>query len=379
MIEKDLLEQIENEVNNLKHYDEIKNDVEKNNAKESFFKVVKGLLGHLKKIFIVFVFALVIWILFVLVFFILNRNDEKIKDFEIDEYSIKNSVIEKYNTYTYNILDENLFDGGELYFLKDVENRQQLSLIIKSKTGKVIVFDGGWSENAKRLTDLIKELGGTVHYWFLTHCDPDHVGALYEISGNKDLMDIKIEKIVYSFFKKELYSVLGVADAWFYESVIDRILNISEKNHVVVFDDLSIDQVIKIDDISVRIISDTRHIYKLDNYFDNNSSCCYKVTINGKNIIVLGDIAKDASNYLLRLNTKEVLKADIVVLAHHGQDGGTKELYEAIHPDICLWGTPDWLFDNKGKQWKTDDTKEWMKEMQIEKHIISKDGDWILR
>ena len=101
--------------------------------------------------------------------------------------------------------------------------------------------------------------------------------------------------------------------------------------------------------------------------------------MNNKSITVLGDIAKDASDLVLRLNTKDVLKSDIVVLSHHGQDGANRDLYEAINPEICLWGTPDWLYENKKGQWSTHETIKWMKDMQIEKHCISKDGDWILR
>ena len=33
-------------------------------------------------------------------------------------------------------------------------------------------------------------------------------------------------------------------------------------------------------------------------------------------------------------------------MAHHGQDGVEMDVYRVIKPEICLWPTPDWLWDN---------------------------------
>ena len=68
-------------------------------------------------------------------------------------------------------------------------------------------------------------------------------------------------------------------------------------------------------------------------------------------------------------------------MAHHGQQGVTKEFYAVASPTVCLWPTPDWLWDNnaggRGKNtgpWKTLETRAWMEEMGIDKHYVSKDG-----
>lgn len=353
----------------------------KSASKIKISEMFSELFSKHKKLLIIFLISLFIFVAFGIAFYaiVINKPVQQVKIFELDDYTNEHSFTERKRSGTFKVLDEGLFDGGELYFLRDVENRQQLSLVVKSKNGKVLVFDGGWGEDAPKLTSLIKELGGTVNYWFITHGDPDHVGALYEITADDDLMGIKIERIVYTFFKKEIYSILGVEEPWFYEALIDRFMDLSEKKNVAILNDLSLDQIINIDDVKVRILNDTRHLYRVDNYFDNNSSCCYKITMNDKSITVLGDIAKDASDLVLRLNTKDVLKSDIVVLSHHGQDGAKKDLYEAIEPEICLWGTPDWLYENKNGTWDTFSTIKWMKDMGVEKHCISKDGDWIIR
>ena len=91
-------------------------------------------------------------------------------------------------------------------------------------------------------------------------------------------------------------------------------------------------------------------------------------------------IQKKASEKLLKTQ-KEKLKSDIVQMAHHGQNGATKELYEQINPTICMWPTPEWLWNNdsgEGKgsgPWKTLETRQWIEELKVKKNYVEKDGD----
>ena len=96
--------------------------------------------------------------------------------------------------------------------------------------------------------------------------------------------------------------------------------------------------------------------------------------------LVLGDTGIKSSEKLLKTQ-KEKLKSDIVQMAHHGQSGATKELYEQINPTICMWPTPEWLWNNdsgEGKgsgPWKTLETRLWMEELKVKKNYVEKDGD----
>ena len=68
-------------------------------------------------------------------------------------------------------------------------------------------------------------------------------------------------------------------------------------------------------------------------------------------------------------------------MSHHGQSGATKELYKEISPKICLWPSPDWLWNNdsgageNSGPWKTLETRKWMEELGVTKNYIEKDGD----
>ena len=70
----------------------------------------------------------------------------------------------------------------------------------------------------------------------------------------------------------------------------------------------------------------------------------------------------------------ELIKADYVQMAHHGQNGVGREVYEAIMPSACFWCTPTWLWDNMGEngydtgRFKTVIVRGWMSELGCVKH-----------
>ena len=70
-----------------------------------------------------------------------------------------------------------------------------------------------------------------------------------------------------------------------------------------------------------------------------------KVKVNHKKILFLGDTGTESSEKLIKGQGNN-LKADIVQMAHHGQAGATEELYKIVKPEICLWPTPEWLWNN---------------------------------
>ncbi len=47
--------------------------------------------------------------------------------------------------------------------------------------GQLIVVDGGWTEDADFVRQTIKEMGGKVDAWILTHPHQDHIGAFNAI------------------------------------------------------------------------------------------------------------------------------------------------------------------------------------------------------
>ena len=108
-------------------------------------------------------------------------------------------------------VEEPYLDGGELRLLACADIWQNLSCVMKTKEGAVIVVDGGRDVDAPHLIEVIQELGGHVDAWLLTHPHSDHVGAITEIL-NMDPMPISIGKVYYSFLNKEFLGQEQVQD-----------------------------------------------------------------------------------------------------------------------------------------------------------------------
>ena len=111
----------------------------------------------------------------------------------------------------------------------------------------------------------------------------------------------------------------------------------------------------------------------------NNSSMVLKMTLPEKTILFLGDTGAKSGDKLLNTQ-KDKLKADILQIAHHGQNGAKETLYQAIKPEICLWPTPEWIWNNDNGEgentgpWTTFETRKWIEDLGV-KQNIKKDGD----
>ena len=55
------------------------------------------------------------------------------------------------------------------------------SYLLKTSGGKVIMVDGGYASDVPNLRTRLKEAGGHVDLWFITHPHEDHMEALATI------------------------------------------------------------------------------------------------------------------------------------------------------------------------------------------------------
>lgn len=260
----------------------------------------------------------------------------------------------------------------ELTQLKNNIHRQMMGYIIKTKNDKIIVIDGGTTEDFQNLENKIYELGGTVDAWFLTHAHDDHTGAFTKIVDNQN---INIKNIYVSLNNIEWYETYEPNRADFSKQLIE-ILNRTDLKEKVKSPDLN--EIINIDGIKIEILG-IKNPEIVENA-GNEQSMVMKFETGKTSLLILGDTGKKSSEKLLNTQ-KSKLKSDIVQVSHHGQDGATKELYETINPSICLWPTPDYLWNNNNGEgentgpWKTFETRNWMEQLKVEKNIIEKDGD----
>lgn len=201
---------------------------------------------------------------------------------------------------------------GELWMLASTTGAQNLSIVIKSPHGKLIVVDGGWEADATKLSELILQQGGKVDAWLITHPHEDHVGALCAIL-NDSSRKIKIDKIYCSLATPDWYRQVSPTGA----GIADQLLSAFTKLPVgTVTNNIGRGTEINIDDVNIRVLNN-RGVYTYNGV--NNSSMVYKIRVSGQSILILGDLAYDGGKDLIKTCTVAELKSDIVQMAHHGQ------------------------------------------------------------
>lgn len=263
---------------------------------------------------------------------------------------------------------------GELWMLASTTGAQNLSIVVKSPHGKLIVVDGGWEADANKLATLILQQGGKVDAWLITHPHEDHVGALYTIlndTGRK----IKIDKIYCSLATPDWYRQVSPTGA----GIADQLLNAFTKLPVgTVTNSIGRGTEINIDDVNIRVLNN-RGVYTYNGV--NNSSLVYKIRVSGQSILILGDLAYDGGKDLIKTCAAAELKSDIVQMAHHGQQGVDQDAYALIAPTTCLWPSPAWLWNNDNGggvgsgPWGTLTTRAWMDALKVKDNRSLKDGD----
>lgn len=264
--------------------------------------------------------------------------------------------------------------AGELWMLGSTTGAQNLSIVIRSPHGKLIVIDGGWEADADKLSSMILQLGGKVDTWLITHPHEDHVGALCAIL-NDSSRKIKIDKIYCSLATPDWYRQVSPTGA----GIADQLLSAFTKLPVgTVTNNIGRGTEINIDDVNIRVLNN-RGVYTYNGV--NNSSMVYKIRVSGQSILILGDLAYDGGKDLIKTCTAAELKSDIVQMAHHGQQGVDQDTYALIAPTTCLWPSPAWLWNNDNGggvgsgPWGTLTTRAWMDALGVKDNRSLKDGD----
>lgn len=250
--------------------------------------------------------------------------------------------------------------------------RQMMGYVLRTDTGKLILIDGGTVEDANQLIEQIEKNGGKVDAWFLTHAHDDHVGAFTQIINNTN---IEIKAIYVSVNDLKWYQENEPQRIQFTKTFLETLKSNKIKDKVI---EPVMNEKIKIDDIQIEILGVKNP--EITQNPGNEQSMVIKFDTGRQTLLFLGDTGIKSSEKLMETQ-KDKLKSDIVQMAHHGQAGATKELYDIIRPNICLWPTPEWLWNNDAGEglgtgpWKTLETRKWMEELNVKEHYIAKDGN----
>ena len=250
---------------------------------------------------------------------------------------------------------------------------QMMSYVIKTSQGKIVVIDGGASADGAYLKSFLNRLGGEVSAWFLTHEHYDHVEAfiwnLQDTSNDR----IKIKKIYANFPTVSWIEKYEKQYAFTIKDFNAAMTKAKRKKTVVNAGDE-----IDIDEIKIEILYVNTNTFKVNAI--NNSSLLIKFSDDTKSVLFTGDLGEEAGNDIIKKVDHRKLKSEYVQMAHHGQAGIGKNLYELINASYYLWPTPLWLWNNDnggGKNsgpWKTLEVRKWVEELQGKGNYVSGNG-----
>lgn len=331
-------------------------------------------------------------ILFIHLFIFSCNKNSKIINLAIDDTTTDSLLNAESDNISYKYYDVLNISPAKIIIPKNQTVAQSLSVLVNDGHGHLVVFDGGRVEDADYLCDIIKDNGGVVTTWFITHIHDDHIGALYKILSDKRT-DITIEEIVYDFADFDWYYEKMGNDAGIYhlfENAINgynkHIVNKTEKRFEYTYEGPVGGAV----GLEVNKLND---LYILDQDPINNTSIVYLVSLsNGKHsLLIFGDLGYEGGNnffkyldetdneYLKNL-TKRIYSSDIIVLSHHGQNGIDPELYKKFSPKVIVWPTSKDIYENAHGRYYTDDTKKALSEISsIEYEIKSYEETAVIR
>lgn len=260
-----------------------------------------------------------------------------------------------------------------LWQLPNQTHAQMMSYLLLTRDDHLIVLDGGNPGDADYLVEKIKEIhpDGRVDVWFLSHIHGDHVGALTAILDKRP-NDLAIDRLYYQFPPVEWVKEREKQE-YKMSVFVTKILDQFPRGQAPVPN-----QKWTFGDVEITALNDID--LNLEGATVNDTSIVYRVTTPKTSLLFLGDLGAQGGNRLLRLQPAEMIKADVVQMAHHGQNGVTREFYEIVRPSVCLWCAPEWLWDNNSGRgdgsgnWKTIQNRAWMDDLGVKTHYVIKDG-----
>lgn len=275
--------------------------------------------------------------------------------------------------------------GVTLYQLAPENNSQMESYVIKTKNNKLIVIDGGvdgeGKDRATYMPAALRAIAGVnegeyfeVEAWFLSHAHMDHINELSKMLRDYTAeSNYKINNIYFDFpnFGTDEYPERNtdLENSQFCENMnkYGEIIGAQVKEGSTYYDDIN-GAVINAESVAEGLSFDIDGV-KIDvlqtwspndgTTNANDTSLVLRFHIGEQTVLFLNDLATIGGIRLL--NTyREELKSDIVQMAHHGQDGVDKQVYDAVDADVHLWPTPIWVWNNSSNKYLIDEVRKWL-------------------
>ncbi len=214
-----------------------------------------------------------------------------------------------------------------------------MGYLIRLEDGNFIVIDGGWNDNdAKFLYDLMLEQKPegienlVITAWVITHAHIDHCGVYNSfVKYYKDRVTVKM--------------LIGNDPTDFIHSRLDNPPHIfahakkCKDFEGCVYAKVHTGQTLSFPGISMNVLYSHEDIYPNFMFEINGAATiAFDVVVNSDNtrFFFLADVTEEGAGYLVKMYEEDI-KCDVLQIGHHGNKGGSFELYRLCAPKFAFW------------------------------------------
>ena len=238
-----------------------------------------------------------------------------------------------------------------------------MTYIIRLEDGRFVIIDGGEGEydEIEHTMDILRtqnvlEGKPVIAVWFITHAHSDHFNGLVQLM-DKYGDDITVERLVYD------WSVPSLTCAMSPLGDFNRVVESMKNTEIIT---ARSGQVYNLAGTTFEILFACEDLYPDFIKTLNDTSIVFRMTMNGRRVMWLGDNMGQAADYITKKYSAELLKCEFLQVGHHGYWGGSQKLHEMMDPEVLLWPCPDFWYEEI-KDWVCN---RFFKESQNIKHKL---------
>ena len=216
-----------------------------------------------------------------------------------------------------------------------------MTYVIRLADGRFVLIDGGEGEydEIEHTMDILNEqnvLDGnpTIAAWFITHAHGDHFNGFTQIM-DKYCDKIKVERLIYNWSVAELAGPTSPLGEF------NRVVSSMDNTEIIT---ARTGQVYSLAGTDFEILYACEDLYPDVIRTLNDTSIVFRMTMNGRRVMWLGDNMGQAAAYITKKYTADTLKCEILQVGHHGYWGGSQKFHEMLNPEVLLWPCPDFWY-----------------------------------
>ena len=258
------------------------------------------------------------------------------------EYEKKNGEYAAFYQYSLNYGNNDIEGYDPIDYVEKTKYDGML-YIIKTPDNKVILIDSGHNPTKAALSgllDFLREITGTpenekvnIATWYFTHAHDDHV-TLANRFMEEYYDQVDLHSVIYNFPSYQVISEKYDSGAFLLKE------NLHKYFPDVSYHKLHTGEILNFGGVKMEVVYTHEDAVTVSGESDvasfNCTSTVVKVTLDGKTLMILGDIGRVAEKKIVAMHSSGYLKSDLVQVAHHCYNY-LDNLYPMIDADIAVF------------------------------------------